>query len=69
MTSKTERKICGTCEYWCGKREPVFDKDGKPKIRIDDSLGLCMNEDSKFTDQKRKKDACCKCFSKWTEIL
>lgn len=69
MLSKTDRVICGTCEYWTGSREPVFDKNGVPKIRIDDKIGECCKVGSKFTDQERKKDLKCKMYSKWTEIL
>lgn len=69
MISKTERTICGTCEYWTGMREPIFDKNGNPKIRIDDEAGVCCNYKSRFGDQPRKKDANCKKYSKWTEIL
>lgn len=43
MRSKTNRMICGTCEYWVGDRKPVFDKNGTPKIDIYDSNGLCQN--------------------------
>lgn len=69
MVSKTDRKICGTCEYWSGERMPIFDKNGSPKISITDSVGLCNNISSKFIDKERKKDLNCKAYSKWTEIL
>ena len=36
MLSKTDRKICGTCQFWTGKRDPVFDRKGVPKIDISD---------------------------------
>ena len=69
MRSKTDRKICGTCEYWTGNREPVFDAKGTPKIDILDESGLCENPNSNFTDKIRLKSKNCKYHSKWTEIL
>lgn len=69
MRSKTDRKICGTCEFWTGKRSPIFDKNGNPKIDIFDNYGDCQNQNSKFTDIVRKNTASCIRFSKWTEIL
>lgn len=69
MLSKTDRKICGTCEFWCGEREPVFDEKGVPKINIISPNGICCNEHSRFTDKIRIKDRNCNRYSKWTEIL
>lgn len=69
MRSKTEREICGTCEYWTGERDPVFDKKGIPKIDIIDQNGICENVHSNFLDRPRKCDAKCVRYSKWTEIL
>ena len=69
MRSKTSRAICGTCEFWTGNREPVFDSKGVPKIDIIDKTGLCQNINSNFTDEIRKRDNNCYRFSKWTEIL
>lgn len=69
MRSKTDRIICGTCQFWTGKREPVFDKKGTPKIDIIDEIGLCQNVNSTFLDEKRKKQLNCCRYSKWTEIL
>lgn len=69
MINKTDRKICGTCEFWAGERMPIFDKNGVPKINITDSIGICNNICSKFTDKVRKKDLNCKAYSKWSEIL
>lgn len=69
MRSKTDRKICGTCEYWIGERKPVFDAKGNPKIDIYDDKGLCQNQNSNFTDKSRKNNLNCKSYSKWTEIL
>ncbi len=68
MRSKTSRVICGTCQYWTGKREPVFDGNGNPKIDIVDEFGLCEHF---IMDESvaRRKDLKCKHFSKWTEIL
>ena len=45
MQSKTDRKMCGTCEYWTGNREPVFDAKGTPKINIYDRFGVCEKQD------------------------
>lgn len=53
MRSKTDRKICGTCEFWIGNRIPVFDAKGIPKIDILDDYGICQNQNSRFTDEKR----------------
>ena len=69
MAHKTDRIMCGTCEFWTGKRQPIFDRQGKPKIDIVDLLGQCENEQSKFCNQSKKKDNCCVRFSKWTELL
>lgn len=69
MRSKTDRVICGTCEYWTGKRAPVFDKNGGPKVDIFDARGDCMNVNSRFDGKPRQRvSSCCK-HSKWTEIL
>lgn len=69
MISKTDRTICGCCDFWTGDRNPVFDKNGKPKVSINDEIGSCQNTRSKFIDQSRRKDLKCKFFSKWTELL
>ena len=69
MQSKTDRKMCGTCEYWSGNREPVFDKCGRPKLNIYDRKGLCNKQAHRFSDQVREYDLCCGRYSKWTEIL
>lgn len=69
MQSKTDRKICGTCEYWSGNREPVFDKNGVPKINIYDDCGICCKVGCRFTDKERRNSLNCKMYSKWTEIL
>lgn len=69
MRCKTDRKICGTCEYWTGERNPVFSSKGVPKIDVCDNTGICQNVHSRFTDKERKKDSCCIHYSKWTEIL
>ena len=55
MRSKTDRKICGICEFWTENRELVFDKKGTPKIVISDESGLCENPNSNFTDIIREK--------------
>jgi len=69
VRSKTDRIICGTCEYWTGDREPVFDIKGRPKVDIFDKNGLCENQHSKFIDQIRDNERNCKFHSKWTELL
>lgn len=69
MRSKTDRVICGTCEFWTGMRNPVFDSKGIPKIDIIDNLGLCQNPCSSFCDVERKNHLNCIRYSKWTEIL
>lgn len=69
MAHKTDRIMCGTCEFWTGKRQPIFDRQDKPKIDIVDLLGQCENEQSKFCNQERKKTNKCIRFSKWTELL
>lgn len=66
---KTERTICGTCEYWTGKRNPIFDKKGMPKVDIIDKMGQCENINSIFLDKERREELNCKHFSKWTELL
>lgn len=62
MESKVERKICGTCMYWNGRREPV---EGKPKIAILDECGICQNPVSSKSGESRKKDAKCKEYLQW----
>lgn len=69
MISKTDRMICGTCEYWTGDREPVFDKNGTPKISIIDIGGVCQNGKSKLCGMTRSCENKCIRYSKWTEIL
>ena len=69
MRSKTDRKICGTCEYWTGNRVPVFDSKGTPKVDILDLYGLCENQNSKFKETSRINKYNCKYHSKWTELL
>lgn len=69
MQSKTDRKICGTCEYWSGNREPIFDKKGIPKINIIDIEAFCCKPNCRFTDIIRKSSLNCKMYSKWTELL
>lgn len=69
MRCKTERAICGTCQYWTGAREPVFDSKGNPKVDIFDNCGNCECTQSSKYEQNRKNDGKCKCYFKWTEIL
>lgn len=69
MQSKTERKICGTCEYWSDERELVFEQFGRPKINIYDNQSVCNRQDHRFADENRRYDLCCARYSKWTEIL
>ena len=37
MRSKTDREICGTCQHWTGKREPVF------TAKISETEGITNN--------------------------
>lgn len=69
MQSKTDRKMCGTCEYWSGNREPVFDSQGRPKVNIYDKQALCNRQGHRFADENRRRELCCGRYSKWTEIL
>ena len=69
MRSKTDRIMCGTCHYWTGAREPIFDSKGNAKVDIFDAIGNCECTQSSKYEQARKKDANCKCHYKWTELL
>lgn len=69
MQSKPDRKMCGTCEYWIGKREPGFDRQGMPKVNIHDMHGQCSKQGHRFTDETRWREQCCARYYKWTEIL
>lgn len=69
MQSKPDRQMCGTCEYWTGKREPAFDRQGKPKVNIHDMHAKCSKQNHRFTDENRWRDQCCIRYCKWTEIL
>lgn len=70
MRSKTDRIMCGTCQFWTGNRIPIFDQKGVPKVDILDPNGNCENEAcSRFCGQKRECQKRCKYFSKWTELL
>ena len=69
MISKTDREICGNCEYWTGERAPIFDRNGIPKNDIKIINGDCANPMSKFCDMRRTRNLNCKHFSKWTELL
>lgn len=69
MRTKNDRVICGTCQYWTGNREPVFDAKGMAKVDINDLNGMCENTNSRFCDVVRKRDSKCKHYSKWTELL
>lgn len=68
MRSKTDRVICGTCEYWTGERNPVFDRQGKPKVDILDEIAFCQHP-SFETPREKRKDQKCVHHSKWTELL
>ncbi len=48
MRSKTDREICGTCQHWTGKREPVFTAKGIPKIDVYDDCGQREHGNSGF---------------------
>lgn len=69
MRSKTDRKICGTCEFWTGKREPVFTEEGIPKVEIRDKVGKCECPVSRFEESSRNCDSYCKKYSKWKELF
>ena len=70
MRSNTNTEKCGTCQYWTGRRNPVFDKNGNPKVDIIDRVGNCENENYKrFCGTRRTQNSKCIHFSKWTEIL
>lgn len=69
MQSKTDRLICGTCEFWTGSRQPIFSCNGFPKINIIDKIGNCECPLSKFDGQNRESNKNCKNYSKWTELL
>lgn len=69
MVSKTDRTICGTCQYWTGERDPIFDKNGVAKVTITDKTGFCQKEGCRFDGQTRRQDNCCIRYSKWTELL
>ena len=60
---------CGNCHYWTGLREPVLDNHGQEKVVIHDDTGECERSESKFFGQDRKKNAKCKEFYKWTELM
>lgn len=69
LRSKTTTEKCGTCEFWNGNRNPVFDGKGNPKIDIIDDSGICENANSRFVDTIKKQTGKCCRYSKWTEIL
>lgn len=69
MQSKTDRKMCGTCEYWTGKRESAFAPLGKTKVNIHDTHAKCCKQGHRFTDKTRWRDQCCTRYYRWTELL
>lgn len=69
MASNTDTIKCGTCEYWTGQREPVFDRKGQPKVKIIDRIGNCEKEGSRFCGQTREQQLHCKYYSKWPELF
>ncbi len=69
MQSKTDRKICGTCEYWAGNRELIFDQHSKLKINIYDKHAPCNKQDYRFANEERDCQKSCGRYSKWSEIL
>lgn len=70
MASNTDTVKCGNCQYWTGSRNPVFAKNGTPKVDIIDTQGKSENEYSRrFCGKPRKQSLSCKHFSKWTELL
>lgn len=69
MQSKTDRVICGACEFWTGSRRPIFSCKGVPKLNIIDKIGNCESPLSNFEGKSRKCYNKCIHFSKWTELL
>lgn len=69
MQSKTDRRMCGTCEYWTGLRQPIFVGNGIPKVNIIDKTGSCECSISNFEGQSRQCEKACKNYSKWTELF
>lgn len=69
MQSKTDRVMCGNCEFWTGLRQPIFSQNGVPKINVIDTIGYCECPIGNFESQRRDRDKKCKNFSKWTEIV
>lgn len=65
MTSKPDRRICGTCKYWNGARVNISDKSGNPKIQINDEKAKCLCDVSNFFNQMREKSQSC---VKYTQI-
>lgn len=59
MESKITRKICGTCLFWDGCREPLI---SKKKVAIIDEVGKCQCPISSKSGQIRKKDLNCKFY-------
>lgn len=64
MTSKADRKMCGTCMYWNGSREGFIDKD-KPKVAIFDECGVCECFASSMSGHSRRKELSCKEYLQW----
>lgn len=66
----TTTKICGTCDFWTGKRIPVYDQHSMEKVDIFDRVGNCENENAKrHTGQIMQKQQKCKYYSKWSELV
>lgn len=69
MQSKTDRAICGTCEFWTGERQPIFATNGVPKVNIIDKTGSCECPVGNLEGETRGCEQKCKYFSKWTELF
>ena len=59
MESNITRRICGTCVYWNGYREPIPTKN---KVAIIDEVGRCHCPVSSKSGQERKNQLSCKCY-------
>ncbi len=69
MKSKTTTIKCGTCEFWTGKRAPIFDVNNNPVVDIIDSFGECQNVNSRFCDKKARTKSKMHTFLKVDRII
>lgn len=66
MVSKLERKICGTCMFWSGKREKTNEEN--VRVVMYDEEAVCECPISSKSGELRRKDLKCKEHTKWEEI-